>query len=78
MGQQRFDMLGLLNREIDAPEAMTYNEYAQLLEAKNPDTGTLYTPEDFTFISCEQQGVGMLQDAIWASGERMSDPAHRI
>ncbi|MFM8351054.1 MAG: ABC transporter substrate-binding protein, partial [Actinomycetales bacterium] len=43
---QQFDMLGLLNREIDAAEAMTYNEYAQLLEAKNPETGQLYTPED--------------------------------
>ncbi|HAN70594.1 MAG TPA: ABC transporter substrate-binding protein, partial [Actinobacteria bacterium] len=30
--QQQFDMQGLLNREIDAAEAMTYNEYAQLLE----------------------------------------------
>jgi NitT/TauT family transport system substrate-binding protein len=34
--QQQFDMLALLNREIDAAEAMTYNEYAQVLEAINP------------------------------------------
>ena len=49
--QQQFDMLALLNREIDAAEAMTYNEYAQLLEAVNPDTGELYQPEDFNVIS---------------------------
>ena len=34
---------GLLAGEIDAAEAMTYNEYAQVLEAKNPKTGQLYT-----------------------------------
>ena len=34
--QQNFDMNALLNREIDAAQAMTYNEYAQLLEAHEP------------------------------------------
>ena len=50
---------------------MTYNEYAQVLEAVNPDTGELYTPEDFNVVSYEEVGVGMLQDAIWADGERL-------
>ncbi len=59
-------MVGLLEGEIDAAEAMTYNEYAQVLEAENPDTGELYTPEDLSVISYEEIGVGMLQDAIWA------------
>ena len=71
--QQQFDMKGLLSKEIDAAEAMTYNEYAQLLEAKNPATGKLYQPSDFTVISYEEAGVGMLQDAIWASQERLGD-----
>ena len=75
--QQQFDMKGLLSREIDAAEAMTYNEYAQLLEAKNPDTGKLYQPGDFTVISYEDEGVGMLQDAIWASQERLADEAYK-
>jgi NitT/TauT family transport system substrate-binding protein len=75
--QQDFDMSGLLSRDIDAAEAMTYNEYAQVLEAVNPDTGELYQPEDFNVISYEEVGVGMLQDAIWADGERLaSDPAY--
>ena len=52
---------------------MTYNEYAQVLEAVNPDTGELYTPEDFNVVSYEDVGVGMLQDAIWADGERLDD-----
>ncbi|MGA0209996.1 MAG: ABC transporter substrate-binding protein [Candidatus Nanopelagicales bacterium] len=71
--QQQFDMVALLNREIDAAEAMTYNEYAQLLEAVNPDTGELYQPEDFNVISYSDYGVGMLQDAIWADEARLGD-----
>ena len=74
--QQQFDMAGLLAGDIDAAEAMTYNEYAQVLEAINPDTGALYTPEDFNVVSYEDEGVGMLQDAIWADGSRLSDPAY--
>lgn len=75
---QQFDMVALLDGSIDAAEAMTYNEYAQVLEAVNPETGELYQPDDFNVISYEEYGVGMLQDAIWASGERLaSDPAYR-
>ena len=51
---------------------MTYNEYAQVLEAVNPDTGELYTPDDLNVISYEELGVGMLQDAIWADGARLA------
>ena len=75
--QQQFDMAALLAGDIDAAEAMTYNEYAQVLEAVNPDTGTLYTADDFNVVSYEDEGVGMLQDAIWASGDRLSDAAYR-
>jgi len=77
MVQQQFDMLALLNREIDAAEAMTYNEYAQLLEAVNPETGELYQPEDFNVIDYNEVGVAMYQDAIWASEERLNDPAYQ-
>jgi len=74
---QQFDMVGLLEGDIDAAEAMTYNEYAQVLETINPDTGKLYQPEDFNVISYEDVGVGMLQDAIWADGKRMGDADYR-
>ena len=70
-----------LDRLIDAAEAMTYNEYAQVLEAVNPDTGELYTPDDLSVISYEDLGVGMLQDAIWADESIVSPttgvPRHR-
>jgi NitT/TauT family transport system substrate-binding protein len=72
---QQFDMVALLDGSIDAAEAMTYNEYAQVLEAINPDTGELYQPEDFNVISYEEIGVGMLQDAIWADAARLADDA---
>ena len=73
---QNFDMNGLLSGEIDAAEAMTYNEYAQVLEAVNPATGKLYTPDDLNVVSYEAEGVGMLQDAIWADETKLSDPAY--
>lgn len=75
--QQQFDMAGLLAGDIDAAEAMTYNEYAMVLEAVNPETGELYYADDFNVVSYEEEGVGMLQDAIWASGERLADEAYR-
>ena len=75
--QQQFDMVALLNGEIDAAQAMTYNEYAQVLEAENPETGELYTEDDFTVIDWNDVGTAMLQDAIWASTERLeSDPEY--
>lgn len=74
---QNFDMSGLLAGDIDAAEAMIYNEYAQVLEAINPDTGELYTADDLNVVSYEEEGVGMLQDAIWADGDRLAnDPAY--
>ena len=72
---QQFDMVALLDGSIDAAEAMTYNEYAQVLEAVDPDTGELYQPEDFNVISYEEIGVGKLQDAIWADAARLADDA---
>ena len=75
--QQDFDMSGLLSGDIDAAEAMTYNEYAQVLEAVTPDTGGLFQPDEFNVISYEEVGVGMLQDAIWADGTRLGDEEYR-
>lgn len=70
--QQQFDMNAFLAGDIDAAQAMTYNEYAQLLEAENPDTGELYTADDFTAINWNDEGTAMLQDAIWANSEKLA------
>jgi NitT/TauT family transport system substrate-binding protein len=63
---QAFDMVAFLNRDIDAAEAMIYNEYAQVLEATNPTTGELYKPEDLNVINWNIERSAMLQDAVFA------------
>jgi NitT/TauT family transport system substrate-binding protein len=63
---QPFDMTLLLSKQIDVAEAMIYNEYAQVLEAANPETGDLYKPEDLNVINWNDYRVAMLQDAIFA------------
>ena len=76
--QQQFDMQALLKGDIDAAQAMDYNEYAQVLEAKNPATGKLYQPSDFTMIDWNDVGTAMLQDAIWANTAKLeSDQAYQ-
>jgi NitT/TauT family transport system substrate-binding protein len=73
--QQQFDMNAFLAGDIDAAQAMIYNEYAQVLEAKNPKTGKLYQPSDLNVINWNDVGTAMLQDAIWANTKKLQDPA---
>jgi NitT/TauT family transport system substrate-binding protein len=73
---QPFDMTLLLNAAdgcgagdtdcVDVAEAMIYNEYAQVLETTNPETGELYQPEDLSVINYNDVGTAMLQDALFA------------
>jgi NitT/TauT family transport system substrate-binding protein len=75
--QQAFDMTGFLSGDIDAAQAMTYNEYAQVLETKNPSTGKLYQPGELNVINWNDVGTAMLQDAIWANADKLaSDKAY--
>jgi NitT/TauT family transport system substrate-binding protein len=66
--QQNFDMSGLLQGDLDVAQAMIYNEYAQVLEAKNPDTGELYQPDDLDVVDFNDPSVAtaMLQDQVFA------------
>jgi NitT/TauT family transport system substrate-binding protein len=73
--QQQFDMNAFLAGDIDAAQAMIYNEYAQVLEAKNAKTGKLYQPSDLNVINWNDEGTAMLQDAIWANTKKLQDPA---
>ncbi len=70
---QNFDMLAFLARDIDVAEAMIYNEYAQVLETENPDTGDLYQPEDMNVIDYNEVGTAMLQDAIFARASWLAE-----
>jgi len=69
--QQAFDMNAFLSGDIDAAQAMTYNEYAQVLETENPDTGELYQPDELNVIDWNDEGTAMLQDAIWANADQL-------
>ncbi|MEA9986641.1 MULTISPECIES: ABC transporter substrate-binding protein [Subtercola] len=71
--QQAFDESGLLDGSIDAAQAETYNEYAQILETTNPATGKLYQPSDLNVIDWNTEGTAMLQDAIWANTDKLKN-----
>ncbi|MEU4417892.1 ABC transporter substrate-binding protein [Nocardia salmonicida] len=75
--QQQFDMNAFLAKDIAAAQAMSYNEYAQLLETKDPATGKLYTADDFNTIDWNDEGVAMLQDALWANTEKLKDSTYQ-
>jgi NitT/TauT family transport system substrate-binding protein len=80
---QPFDMTLLLNAAdgcaptdddcVDVAEAMIYNEYAQVLETENPETGELYQPEDLNVIDYNEIGTAMLQDALFARADWLAE-----
>ncbi|TFC15651.1 ABC transporter substrate-binding protein [Cryobacterium algoritolerans] len=70
--QQSFDMNGFLSGDIAAAQAMTYNEYAQVLETQNPKPGELYQPSDLNVIHWNDEGTAMLQDGIWADADKLA------
>jgi NitT/TauT family transport system substrate-binding protein len=74
---QPFDMNLFLNREVDAAAAMTYNELAQVLETKNPDTGELYTLEDLNVLKMSDLGTGALEDGLFVTEEWIADEANQ-
>lgn len=74
--KQNFDMSQLLKGEVDVAQAMIYNEYAQVLETKNPATGELYKPEDLNVIDFNEVGTAMLQDGVMARESWLKDPAN--
>lgn len=71
--QQPFDMSLLVNHELDVAQAMTYNEYAQVLEQINPDTGELYQPEELNVIDFNEVGTAMLQDLVFANADWLAE-----
>jgi NitT/TauT family transport system substrate-binding protein len=67
--KQPFDMTLLLKGDVDAAAAMTYNEYAQVLESVNPKTGKLYAPTDLNVLDFNVEGTAMLEDEIFANAD---------
>jgi NitT/TauT family transport system substrate-binding protein len=74
---QPFDMNLFLNREVDAAAAMTYNELAQVLETKNPDSGNLYTLDELNVMKMSDLGTGALEDGIFVREDWIADEANQ-
>ncbi len=64
--QQPFDMNDFLNHKIDAAAAMTYNEYAQVLEAG-------HSPSELKVINFTDEGTAMLEDGIFTTADWLKD-----
>jgi len=66
--KQNFDMVAFVQGDLDAAQAMIYNEYAQVLETVNPKTGVLFTPADLNVMDFNDPSIGtaMLQDGVFA------------
>src|SRR5262249_55201429 len=76
---QPFSMDLFLQHQVDAAAAMTYNELAQVLETKNPQTGKLYTLKDLNVfkMASPQVGTGMLEDNVFVRGDWLKDKANQ-
>src|SRR2546428_5054825 len=68
--QQPFDMHLLLQKQVDAAAAMTYNEYKQVLEAG-------VQPDDLVVIDFNQEGTAMLEDGIFVRGDWLQDAQNK-
>jgi NitT/TauT family transport system substrate-binding protein len=74
--QQPFDMNLLLERQVDAAAAMTYNELAQVLETPDQN-GNLYTIDQLNIIDFNEEGTAMLQDGIFTTETFLADAANQ-
>jgi NitT/TauT family transport system substrate-binding protein len=68
--QQPFDMNLLLQKQVDAAAAMTYNEYKQVLDAG-------VKPEDLVVIDFNREGTAMLEDGIFVRADWLRDAKHK-
>ncbi|MBS7525989.1 ABC transporter substrate-binding protein [Fusibacter paucivorans] len=64
--QQDFTMNQILNDEIDAASAMTYNEYGLLLESGLSDA-------DLNVLDMNDEGVAMLEDCLFVTDEWIAE-----
>lgn len=68
--KQPFDMNMLLNKEVDAAAAMTYNEYYQVLAAG-------HKPEELNVIDFNKEGTAMLEDGIFTTEAFLADARNK-
>src|SRR2546425_8652395 len=68
--QQPFDMNLLLQKQVEAAAAMTYNEYRQVLDAG-------VKPEDLILIDFNKEGTAMLEDGIFTRADWLRDAKNK-
>lgn len=68
--KQGFNVDPLIQKQAQCISTMTYNEYWQVI-----DSG--FKPEDLVVFKYADQGVGMLEDGLYANGERLKDAAYK-
>jgi NitT/TauT family transport system substrate-binding protein len=64
--KQGFEMDSFINDQLDAASAMVYNEYPVVLEAGIP-------AEEINIINYNDEGVGMLEDHLFATEETVKN-----
>jgi NitT/TauT family transport system substrate-binding protein len=65
--KQNFNVDPLLQKQADCISTMTYNEYNQVLEAG-------IKPSQLVVFKYSDQGVGVLEDGLYANGDKLKDP----
>ncbi|MDO1582179.1 ABC transporter substrate-binding protein [Rhizobium oryzicola] len=65
--KQSFDVQPLLQKQADCISVMTYNEYWQAIDAG-------FKPQDLTVFNYSAMGNDLLEDGLYANGDKLKDP----
>jgi NitT/TauT family transport system substrate-binding protein len=68
MLKQGFNVDPLIQKQADCISTMTYNEYWQVIDAG-------YKPSQLVVFKYEDEGVGTMEDGLYALESKLSDPA---
>lgn len=66
--KQAFNVDALLQKQADCISVMTYNEYGQVLDAG-------ITEDQLVTFNYLKEGVGVLEDGLYTTEEKLADPA---
>ena len=67
--KQGFNVDPLIQHQAACISTMTYNEYWQVIDAG-------YKPSDLMVFKYSDEGVGMLEDGLYANGDKLKDKAY--
>jgi NitT/TauT family transport system substrate-binding protein len=67
--KQNFNVDPLLQHQADCISTMTYNEYNQVLEAG-------IKPSQLVVFKYSDEGVGVLEDGLYANGDKLKDKSY--